>query len=155
MPVLTLGRAMKRRSGAGGKLQGRKRSTAKHRNAPKATRNRGASIIGQKTVVARLTHERDEALLREAANSEILRLISKSPGDLEMVFRSILENATRICNAKFSTVHLVEGDCFRRIAHYNTPPAYLELSSREPVFRPGPRTAFGRVAATKQLVHIT
>jgi class 3 adenylate cyclase/putative methionine-R-sulfoxide reductase with GAF domain len=120
----------------------------------KAARNRGPSIAGQETVVARLTHERDEALLRETANAEILRLISKSPDNLEIVFRSILENATRICNAKFSTVHLVEGDCFRRIAHYNTPPAYLELSSREPVFRPGPRTAFGRVAATKQLVHI-
>src|SRR6516164_11664690 len=126
---------MKRRSGAGGKLQGRKRSTPKRRNAPKATRNRGVSIASQETVVARLTHERDEALLRETANSEILNLISKSPDNLEIVFRSILENATRICNAKFSTVHLVEGDCFRRIAHYNTPPAYLELSSREPVFR--------------------
>src|SRR5262249_6567361 len=148
---------MRRRSRAGDKRvkSRRKSATVKHRNEPNATRNRGASIAGQEMVVARLTQERDEALLREAANSEILRLISKSPGDLEIVFRSILENATRICNAKFSTVHLVEGDCFRRIAHYNTPPAYLELSSREPVFRPGPRTAFGRVAATKQLVHIT
>src|SRR6516165_513306 len=99
--VLTLGRAMKRRSGAGGKLQGRKRSTPKRRNAPKATRNRGVSIASQETVIARLTHERDEALLRETANSEILNLISKSPGDLELVFQSILENATRICNANF------------------------------------------------------
>ena len=63
---------MKRRSGAGGKLQGRKRSTPKRRNAPKATRNRGVSIASQETVIARLTHERDEALLRETANSEIL-----------------------------------------------------------------------------------
>jgi len=79
---------MKRRSSAGGKLakpRGPKRSTPKHRNAPKATRNRGASIAGQEAVVARLTRERDEALLRETANSEILRRISKSPGDLELV----------------------------------------------------------------------
>jgi hypothetical protein len=139
---------MTRRSrGSGKQARRRKAGMPKRRNAPKATRNRGASVAGQETVVARLTHERDEALLRETANAEILRLISKSPGDLGLVFRSILENATRICNAMFSTVHLVEGDYFRRIAHYNTPPAYLELSSREPVFRPGPRTAFGRCGA--------
>jgi GAF domain-containing protein len=118
------------------------------------TRNRGASIAGQETAVARLTHERDEALLRETANSEVLGLISRSPDNLEMVFRSILENATRICNAEFGTVHLVEGDCFQRTAHhYNTPPAYLELMDRL-MRRPGPRTALGRVAATKQSVHI-
>jgi adenylate cyclase len=124
----------------------------KRGKASKATRDRGASIAGQETIVAQLTRERDEALLRETANSEILRLISKSPGDLELVFQTILEDATRICNAKFGTMHLVEGDCFRRTAHYNTPPAYLEC---EPVFRPGPRTALGRVAATKQFAHIT
>ena len=53
---------------------------------------------------ARLTQERDEALLRETANAEILRLIAKSSGDLELLFRTILENATRICNANFGTL---------------------------------------------------
>jgi GDP-D-mannose dehydratase len=53
-------------------------------------------------MLPRLTHER-EALLRETVNAEILRLISKSPDDLELVFRTILENATRICEAKFGT----------------------------------------------------
>jgi hypothetical protein len=66
--------------------------------APNAARIRGASIAGQETVVARLTRERDGALLREAANSEILHLTSKSPGNLELVFQTILEHATRICN---------------------------------------------------------
>jgi GAF domain-containing protein len=147
---------MSRRSRAGGKSlkQGRKRSAPKHGNAPNVTRNRDASIAGQETVVARLTRERDEALLRETANSEVLGLTSEPPGDLELVFRTILEHATRICNAKFGVLHLVEGDCFRRTAHYNTPPAFLELYSREPLYRPGPQTAFGRAAATKQSVHI-
>src|SRR6516162_2433062 len=148
---------MPRRSRAGDKRvkSRRKSATVKHRNAPNMTRKRGASTAGQEMVVAQITKERDEALLRETANAEILGLISRSPDNLELVFQSILENATRIFNAKFGTLHLVEGDCFRRTAHYNTPPAYLELSSREPVFRPGPRTALGRVAATKQFVHIT
>ena len=62
---------MRRRSRGSGKRakgQRRKAEMPKRRNAPKATRNRGASIAGQETVVARLTHERDEALLRETAN---------------------------------------------------------------------------------------
>src|SRR6516162_4549647 len=104
---------MKRRSRAGGqpdKPPRRKRSTPKHRNASKVVRNRGVSIAGQETVVARLTHERDEALLRETANSEILRLISTSPGDLELVFRTILEDATHICNAKFGTLFRFDGE---------------------------------------------
>jgi len=148
---------MRRRSRAGDKRvkSRRKSATVKHRNAPNMTRKRGASTAGQEMVVAQITKERDEALLRETANAEILSLISRSPDNLELVFQSILENATRICNAKFGTVHLVEGDCFRRTAHhYNTPPAYLELMDRL-MRRPGPRTALGRVAATKQSVHIT
>ena len=87
---------MRRRSRAGGepvKTRRRKTAARKRGNAPKAVCNRGASIAGQETVVARLTRERDEALLRETANSEILHLISKSPGDLELVFRTILEHA--------------------------------------------------------------
>jgi two-component system NtrC family sensor kinase len=97
---------MVRPSRTGGKptKQRRKRITPKRRNAPKAMRNRGVSIAGQETVVARLTQERDEALLRETANAEILRLIAKSSGDLELLFRTILENATRICNANFGTL---------------------------------------------------
>jgi len=112
---------MKRRSSAGGKPakpRGPKRSTPKRRNAPKTTRDRGVSVAGQETVVARLTRERDEALLRETANSEILGLISKSPDNLEIVFRSILENATRICNAKFSTVRRGDQHVVRRTRPY-------------------------------------
>ena len=143
---------MKRRSSSGDKSRRHKAATLKGSNAPKA--ERGPSAASQETEVARVIRERDEALLREAANSEILNLISRSPGDLEPVFQAILENATRICDAKFGVLDLAEGDCFRRTAHYNTPLAFLELLSREPVFRPGPRTALARVAATKQPVHI-
>ena len=114
---------MKRRSSAGGKPAGPrdpKRSTPKRRNAPKTKRSRGVSIAGQETVVARLTDERDEALLRETANSEILQLISKSPGDPELVFRTILEHATRICNANFGTLFRFDGE--------NLHPAAIDLT---------------------------
>ena len=124
---------MKRRSGAGGpnvKSRRRKSATLKRSSASNATRNRGASIAGHETVVARLTQERDEALLREAANSEILSLISKSPGDLELVFRTILEHATRICNAKFGTLYRFDGQRFHPAAQFNIPTAFLEENTR-------------------------
>jgi class 3 adenylate cyclase/putative methionine-R-sulfoxide reductase with GAF domain len=140
---------MRRRYSAGGqpvKARRRKRSTLKHRN-------RGVSIAGQETVVARLTRERDEALLRETANSEILRLISKSPGDLELVFRAILEDATRICNANFGTLFRFDGKSFYPAAQFNTPAALLEAQTRRGPFQPAPGTAIEHVMRTKQVSH--
>ena len=124
---------MRRRSrtaGGSDKTRRRKTATPKHRSAPKAKRNRGVSIAGQETVVARLTHQRDEALLRETANAEILRLISSSPGNLELVFRTILENATRICNANFGNLFRFDGENFYPVAQFNTPAALLEAITR-------------------------
>jgi len=147
---------MKRRSGAGGpnvKSRRRKSATLKRSSASNATRNRGASIAGHETVVARLTQERDEALLREAANSEILSLISKSPGDLELVFKTILENATRICNANFGTLFRFDGENFHPVAQFNTPAALLEAFTRRGPFKPTPGILLDHVMRTKQLAH--
>jgi hypothetical protein len=147
---------MRRRSRAGDEpVKTRRHRTAarKRGNAPKAGRNRGASIAGQETVVARLTRERDEALLRETANSEILRLISKSPGDLELVFRTILEDATRICNANFGTLFRFDGESFYPVAQFNTPAALLEAQTRRGPFQPTPGTAIEHVMRTKQVSH--
>ena len=136
---------MKRRSKA--------RASAKLRRRKSATPKGGASIAGQETVVARLTRERDEALLRETANSEILRLISKSPGDLELVFRAILEDATRICNANFGTLFRFDGERFYPMAQFNTPAALLEAQSRRGPFQPEPGTAMEYVLRTKKVSH--
>src|SRR6516164_7971634 len=155
MALLTLGADMARPSRTGGKptKQRRKRIVPKRRNAPKALRNRGVSIAGQETVVARLTHERDEALLRETANSEILQLISKSPGDLELVLRTILENATRICNANFGTLFRFNGENLYPAAQFNTPKALLEAQMRRGPFKPTPGTQLDHVMQTKQVIH--
>jgi len=147
---------MRRRSSSGernGKSRRRGSATPKRRNAPKVTRNRGASIAGRETVVAQVTRERDEALLRETANAEILRLISKSPGDLELVFRSILENATRICNANFGTLFRFDGENFYPAAQFNTPSALLEALTRRGPFKPTPGIPLDHVMRTKQAAH--
>jgi signal transduction histidine kinase/putative methionine-R-sulfoxide reductase with GAF domain len=116
-------------------------------------RNRGASIAGQETVVARLARERDEALLRETATSEVLRLISKSPGDLELVFRTILEHATRICNSNFGALFRFDGENLYPAAQFNTPAALLEVLMRRGPFKPTPGGAIDQVMRTKQVIH--
>jgi GAF domain-containing protein len=147
---------MKRRSKSGDetkKSRPPKAVAAKGRHAPKAVRNHGASIAGQGAVVARLTQERDEALLRETANAEILRLISKSADNLELVFRTILENATRICNANFGTLFRFDGENFYPAAQFNTPTALLKAQTQRGPFKPTPGTAMERVLRTKRVSH--
>ena len=72
------------------------------------------------------TRELSEALEQQTATSEVLRVISSSPGQLEPVFEAMLQNATRICEAKFGTMYLREGDAFRAVALHNAPPAFAE-----------------------------
>ena len=102
----------------------------------------------------RLLNELRQSLEQQTATADVLRVISSSPGELEPVFQAMLENATRICEAKFGILTLQEGSGWRIGATHNTPPAFTELRQREPVFRPGPLTALARVAASKQLLHI-
>ena len=100
------------------------------------------------------TRELTEALEQQTATSEVLRVISSSPGELEPVFQAMLANATRICEAKFGTLWLREGDAFRAVALHNAPPAYAEARRRELRLRPPPDTALGRATSTKQVVQI-
>jgi two-component system NtrC family sensor kinase len=94
-----------------------------------------------------------EALEQQTATSEVLSVISTSPGELEPVFQTMLANAVRICEAKIGTLYIREGDGFRTVATHNAPPAYVEARTRE-LIRPPPDATLGRVAATKQVVHI-
>ena len=102
----------------------------------------------------RLLSELRESLEQQTATSEVLGVISSSPGDLQPVFEAMLENATRICNAKFGVLFLSEGDTIRTVALHGAPSAYAEERRREPVVRPHPDTALGRVVATKQPIQI-
>jgi GAF domain len=84
----------------------------------------------------------------------VLRVISSSPGELQPVFQAMLENATRLCEAKFGTLYLCEGDALRTIAMYGAPAAFAEARRRNPMVRPNPETTLGRALATKRAVQI-
>ena len=125
----------------------------KRRNAPKVARRRKPFAADVNEKFALLTRERDEALEQQAATSEVLKVISSSPGELELVFQTILENATRICGAKFGTLYLYDGDSFHATAFHNAPPAFIEDRKRAPL-HPGPNTSLGLAARTKQVAQI-
>src|SRR5262249_9649328 len=95
-----------------------------------------------------------ESLQQQTATSEVLGVISSSPGELEPVFEAMLANATRICEAKFGTLWLCEGDAFRAVALHNAPPPYAEARRRELRLRPPTGAALGRAASTKRVVQI-
>ena len=103
---------------------------------------------------ARLLNELRESLAQQTATSEVLGIISSSPGELKPVFQALLENAVRICDAKFGLLFLSEGDAFRAVALHDAPPAYAEARRREPVTRFGPGTTTDRAAKTKRPVQI-
>src|SRR5262249_34678311 len=84
------------------------------------------------------TRELTKALEQQTATSQVLQVISSSPGELEPVFNAMLENARRICEAKFGILFLCEGDGFRAAAMQNAPPALVEAYTRGVILRPPP-----------------
>ena len=97
------------------------------------------------------TRELSESLEQQTATSEVLGVISRSAGDLEPVFQSMLENATRICSAQFGLMNLRDGDNFRTVAFHNVPPEFL--SARKESFRVRPDGILGQLVRTKQFAH--
>jgi GAF domain-containing protein len=100
------------------------------------------------------TADLSEALEQQTATSEVLRVISSSPGELDPVFQAMLENATRICEAKFGTLFRFDGNMFHVAAQVGTPLELAEFQRRRGSFQPGPDTPFlDRVMRTKQISH--
>ena len=100
------------------------------------------------------TDDLTEALEQQTATSEVLQVISSSPGDLEPVFASMLEKAVRICDAGFGNIYRVEGDGLRNVATHKTPAVFVEALRSSPYFRPGPKNPVRRMMETKAVVHV-
>ena len=99
------------------------------------------------------TDDLTELLEQQTATSEVLRVISSSPGELEQVFEAMLENAVRICGAEFGNLSLFDGNELRIAAMHNAPPALEELRFARPVI--DLKTSIsGPLVRTKKAVHI-
>ena len=101
---------------------------------------------------ARLLNELRQSLEQQTATAEVLSVISSSLGELQPVFQAMLENATRLCEAKFGTLYFREAEGFRAVAMHGAPPAYLKRLGS--LLQPTPISALGQVVRTKQVVHI-
>jgi GAF domain-containing protein len=99
------------------------------------------------------TRELSESLERQTATSEVLQVVSSSPGELKPVFDAMLRNAVRICGAKYGMLSLCKGEEARSVAMYGVEPALVEKLQGK-LRRPGPNTAAGRLMRTKTAAHI-
>jgi signal transduction histidine kinase/DNA-binding response OmpR family regulator len=100
------------------------------------------------------THELSQALDQQTATAEVLQVISSSPGELHPVFDAMLQNAVRICEAKFGNLWVREGDKFRIVAINGGTQEYRDLLFSDPLVLPAPDSAMGRAASTGQVVQI-
>jgi signal transduction histidine kinase len=99
------------------------------------------------------TDDLSESLEQQTATSEVLSVISSSPGELDPVFKTILENATRICGAEFGHLFRYEAGAFRAVAMHNTPAAFDEFLQAGPV-QPAPGTGLARIVDNPRPIHI-
>ena len=151
---------MRRRSGTSGepvKIRRRKTVTLKRGKASKPVRRRGPVIaIENARLLNELQQRTDdltESLEQQTATSEVLSVISSSPGELPPVFDTILANATRLCEATFGHLYRWDGDAFHLVAMLNTPPALADARKRS-ALRPSPNEPIGRMISSKSVVHV-
>ena len=137
---------MKKRSKAGSEqVKGRRPKTPepKRRNVPKTASGPHSPLAAGKTEVARLTRELSEERSQLTATSDVLRVISSSPGNLELIFATMLENAVRLCDASFGTINRWDGESLHLVTAHNAPPAFVEFR-KNILFHPGPENPVTR-----------
>src|SRR5262249_48931350 len=139
------------RGGDKGQLRkGRRTPGVKARKAPK----KHVSVRRSPKQFQRLKRERDDALEQLAANSEVLRVISSSPGELEPIFQTMLKQATRVCDAKFGILLRYEGGLLHPVASLDLPPAFADFMAKQDAFAPQPGRLFGHLCDSKTVIHV-
>jgi GAF domain-containing protein len=129
----------------------RKPTRPRRNSARTAARPTTPTTADLQEQVSALTRELAEAREQQTATSQVLQVISSSPGELMPAFEAILANAVRLFDAKFGALFLHEGDAVRAVATHNMPPAYAEAFHRRGLFRPATGTPLWDVIRTKQV----
>jgi len=148
--------AMRRRSRAGGepaKAQRRKTGARKSRIASKAADPISSSGSDEKTKVARLTRERDQALEQQRATADVLKVVSRSGFDLQLVFETLVESAAKLCKADFADIWRPYGPSYRVAATYQTLAAHKEYLTNLQI-KPSRGSCVGRTLLDAKIVHI-
>ena len=140
----------KRAKPTGKRAKGRVRYPAKRK--PRTAGQR-AKACAEKTGIAWLTRELDEAREQHRATSELLRVISQSSFQLQSVLQSVAETAARLCRSDGAVIFQLEDGLYRFAAGYSLGPAFLEIE-RQTVISPGPGTVIGRAAMTRKVERI-
>jgi two-component system, NtrC family, sensor kinase len=147
---------MRRRVGTGDNaVKKLARTSVKLRGAPQAEVTSAPTAADLHEQVAALARDLKEARGQQTATSEVLQAISSSSGDLQSVFQAMLENATRVCGAKFGILFRYEGGLFQPVASLDVPPAFADFLSRQGSFAPKPGQLFGRLCQSKRVIHVT
>jgi two-component system NtrC family sensor kinase len=124
----------------------------------RATADENARLLNElrqrTTDLTERTADLTEALEQQTATSQVLQVISSSPGDLQPVFTAMVEHAVRICNAKWGNIHLWDGETLHLAASHNVPPAFAAFRRSNPHYPPHPKALFGRLAATQTVTQI-
>jgi two-component system NtrC family sensor kinase len=100
------------------------------------------------------TDDLSESLEQQTATSEVLKVISSSPGELQPVFQAMLENGLRVCGAKFGVLFRYDGGLFQPTAMLDVPPAFADFLLRQGAFPPQPGQLFGRLCESKSVIHV-
>jgi hypothetical protein len=142
---------MQRRGRSGQPVKGRRTTRRKARKAPIGH----ASPANLQNRPDNLPRGLGDTPPPETATSEVLQIISRSPGELEPVFNAMLANATRICEATFGNLILREGPLFRAVAVHGKE-TYFDYQRRNPIYdlRDHPKIPLARAAHNKQVVHV-
>src|SRR5262249_31401839 len=145
-----LGGDMQRRGESGQPTKGQRKIGPKARKAPTAH----LSTDHSPEQFDRLKHERDEALEQQAATSEVLRVISRSPTDAQPVFDMISESAARLCEGQFCFVYRFDGQLLHFVAHHSLTPEVIKINRRAFPQPPSRKSVAARAILEQSLVQI-
>src|SRR5262245_46505837 len=141
---------MQRRGGSGQPTKGQRKVRPKTRKA----RTAHLSTDHSPEQFDRLKHERDEALEQQAATSEVLRVISRSPTDTQPVFDMIAESAARLCEGQFCFVYRFDGQFLHFVAHHSLTPEVIEINRRAFPQPPSRKSVAARAILEQSVVQI-
>src|SRR5262245_55772790 len=132
---------------------GKRAAKARGRKSASGVRPRRRTSSGQNKA-AHFRRERDEAIEQQAATAEVLKIISRSPRNVQPVFDAICESASRLCKAVFSVVWRYDGELLHYAASHNFTPEVLDRISKTYPKRPDRSLAAGRAVLDGRIAHV-